>query len=219
MHRRRSSARRRPRLTRLSLALRLLGTLDAEGKLTGHITASYRTDDEVIVRALARSVAPADWDKASQYVSSNIGFSGTTSNTSFKNADDLSSPIVLTYDYARHPYGTGEPPYRSCLPALEFSALASDSNAPPTDIELGAPRTLIAISRIRLPEGYGADLPDPSMSKPTSPPLIRPTASKEKRSRLSATLSCSRTSCRRPSGSGTRHLQKISVLTASHGFS
>jgi transglutaminase-like putative cysteine protease len=38
--------------------------LDADGKLTGKITATYRDDDEVLVRALARNVAPADWDKA-----------------------------------------------------------------------------------------------------------------------------------------------------------
>jgi predicted Zn-dependent protease len=138
------------------------GTLDAQGKLTSHITATYRTDDEPIVRALARSVAPADLNKASQYIASNTGFSGTTSNTSFKNSDDLSSPIVLTYDYEHHPYGDWENRrIVPALPALEFSALASDSSAPSMDIQLGAPRTLIAISRIHLPEGYGADLPDP----------------------------------------------------------
>lgn len=37
--------------------------LDADGKLTGKITSRYRSDNEVIVRALARGVASAEWDK------------------------------------------------------------------------------------------------------------------------------------------------------------
>ena len=139
-----------------------VGTLDAEGKFTSHIVASYRTDDELIVRALARSIAPAEWDKASQYVSSTTGFGGTTSNTTFSRADDLTSPIVMTYDYSRHPYGDwADLRIVPALPVLEFNTLASDTKAPEEDIDLGAPRTLTAISRIRLPEGYRTDLPDP----------------------------------------------------------
>ena len=138
------------------------GTLDAEGKFTSHVIASYRTDDEIGVRALARSVAPAQLDKMSQYVVSVTGFSGTTSNTSITNPEDLSSPIVLTYDYTRQPYGDWENRrIVPCFPLLEFAALASDHNAPTADIQLGAPRTLTAICKIRLPEGYRTDLPDP----------------------------------------------------------
>jgi transglutaminase-like putative cysteine protease len=138
------------------------GTLDADGKFTSHITASYRTDDEVLLRQLARSVAPAEWDKVSQYVSSMTGFGGTTSHTTITNPEDLSSPIVLTYDYTRPAYGDWDNRrIVPCYPALEFSPLASDHNAPPADIQLGAPRTVTAISRIRLPEGYRTDLPDP----------------------------------------------------------
>ena len=43
------------------------GKLDAEGKLTAKMKASYRDDDEVLVRVLARSAAPAERDKVSQY--------------------------------------------------------------------------------------------------------------------------------------------------------
>ncbi|HEV2275329.1 MAG TPA: DUF3857 domain-containing protein [Acidobacteriaceae bacterium] len=139
-----------------------VGTLDSQGRLTSHITASYRTDDELVVRAMARSVAPAEWDKASQYVSSTTGFGGSTSNTSFANSGDFSLPIILTYDYTRQPYGDWESRrIVPAFPALEFNALQSSDRAPPTDIQLGAPRTLIAICRIRLPQGYRTDLPDP----------------------------------------------------------
>ncbi|MGD0345980.1 MAG: DUF3857 domain-containing protein [Terracidiphilus sp.] len=138
------------------------GTLDKDGKMSAKMQATYRDDDELEVRALARSVAPADRDQASQYVSSATGFSGTTSNTVFHNADDLMQPIEMSYDYSKHPFGDWDSArILPLFPALEFSALDSDTAAPTDDIELGAPRTLTAISRIKLPDGYRTNLPDP----------------------------------------------------------
>ncbi len=139
-----------------------VGTLDADGKMTAKMTATYRDDDEVGIREAARKIAPADWDKASQYLSSAMGFGGTTSNTQFKNADDPSAPMVITYDYARHPFGDwGNKLIVPLFPVLEFSALDSDTTAPEEDIQLGAPRALTAVSRIQLPDGFRPDLPDP----------------------------------------------------------
>ena len=138
------------------------GTLDAEGKMNAKMTASYRDDQEVLVRALARTVAPAEWDKASQFLSAHTGFGGTTSNTQFTNGDDIFFPIVLKYDYARHPFGDWDNlRIVPLFPALEFSPLESDSNAPDNDIQLGAPRTLNATSHIHLPAGFRPDFPDP----------------------------------------------------------
>jgi len=137
------------------------GALDAEGKLTAKMTTTYRDDEEIMMRALAVSVGVAEWDKVSQYISSMTGFSGTTSNTQFNHNADTSQPIEVTYDYSRHPYGEWDQRrIVPLLPALEFTALDSDSAAPQNDIQLGAPRTLKAVSYIRLPEGFGADLPD-----------------------------------------------------------
>ena len=137
-------------------------TLDGDGKLTGKISSTYRDDDEVVVRALARNVARAEWDKASQYVSSATGFGGTTSETQFANADDVAEPIKMMYTYQRHPYGDWDS-HRivPLLPVAEFPALDSDGSAPQEDIQLGAPRTMTAVSRIHLPEGYRTNLPDP----------------------------------------------------------
>jgi len=138
------------------------GALDGEGKLTAKVKATYRTDDEIFVRGLARNVAPAEWDKASQYISSNTGFGGTTSDTHFAGVDDLSKPIEISYEYTRRPFGDWE--NRRIIPmfpTLDLGLLASDGEEPEADIELGAPRTVIAESRIKLPEGYHADVPDP----------------------------------------------------------
>jgi uncharacterized protein HemY len=138
------------------------GSLDAEGKMTSKISATIRNDAEILVRTLAERLAPAEWDQASQYISNLRGFSGTTSNTEFKNVDDLSTPIAMTYDYQRHPFGDWDN-HRivPLFPALEFPGLANDSKAPTEDIDLGAPRQMIAITHMMLPEKFGTDLPDP----------------------------------------------------------
>jgi tetratricopeptide (TPR) repeat protein len=136
-------------------------TLDKEGKLTGKITAMYRDDEEFLVRSLALNLAPADWDKGSQYISAMTGFSGTTSNTQFEHADDTSAPMEIRYDYNKHPFGDWDNHrITPLLPVTDFSALDSDTTAPEEDIDLGAPRTLTAISRIRLPDGFRTDPPD-----------------------------------------------------------
>ena len=137
-------------------------TLDADGKLSGHMKAIFRDDDEILVRALAIGIAPAEWDKASQYISSISGFGGTTSATHFTNIDNFSAPITVTYDYAKHPYGDWDS-HRilPLFPVLDLTTLGSDATEPQEDIQLGAPRTLVATSTIQLPDGYRVDPPDP----------------------------------------------------------
>jgi tetratricopeptide (TPR) repeat protein len=138
-----------------------LATLDEEGKLTGKITANYRDDDEVPIRALARNIAPADWDKTSQYLSAATGFSGTTSDTQFTNGDDTTVPIEVAYKYTRHPFGDWDNRRIVPLfPVTEFTTIENDT-APEEDFQLGAPRTITAICHIVLPEGFHTDLPDP----------------------------------------------------------
>jgi len=137
-------------------------TLDADGKLTGHMKATYRDDEEITVRALAVSIAPAEWDKASQYISSMSGFGGTTSATHFANIDNFSAPIAVSYDYSKHPYGDWDNRRIVPLfPALDLATLGSDATEPQEDIQLGAPRTLVATSTIQMPDGYRVDPPDP----------------------------------------------------------
>ena len=138
------------------------GTLDSEGKFTAKVTATYRTDDEAFVRGLARGVAPAEWDKASQYIVAYTGFSGTTSETRFPAPEDLAKPIEIDYTYTRHPYGDWDnhqiiPPF----PVLDIGLINEDDGQPESDIQLGAPRTLYATATIQLPDGYTTNLPDP----------------------------------------------------------
>ena len=138
------------------------GTLDDKGKLTASMVATYHDDAEVAVRMLARGVAPAQWDKASQYISSATGFGGKTSDTQFKNVTDSSAPIVMSYNYTRTPFGDWDDlRIVPLFPADEFPALDGDKTEPSQDIELGAPRALTALTTIHLPTGYQVNLPDP----------------------------------------------------------
>ncbi len=136
------------------------GTLADTGGLKAHMVATYRDDQELIIRALARNVAPAEWDKASQYVSNLTGFGGTTGNTRFPGANDYTTPATLTYDYTRKSYGDWDDLKIVPLsPALTLVNYATETKAPQHDIELGAPRTETVESRIKLPAGWRTDLP------------------------------------------------------------
>lgn len=137
------------------------GTLDEEGKMSAKMKAAYRDDSEILVRAVARNLSPGEWDKGSQFVSSSSGFSGTTSNTKINNADDPSAAIELTYDYSKHPFGDwSNLRIIPLFPVVAVPFFDSDATAPEEDIQLGAPRTLTAVTRIHLPKGYRPDFPD-----------------------------------------------------------
>lgn len=138
------------------------GKLTEKGELTASISAVYRDDLEIFVRGLARSVAQSQWDNAAQFISSNTGFGGTTSNSKFRNLENVDSPITVSYDYSRHPFGDWDNRRIVPLfPALEFPQLSTDHPEPEDDIDLGALRQMTALSKIQLPENYHTDLPDP----------------------------------------------------------
>ncbi|HEY0796522.1 MAG TPA: DUF3857 domain-containing protein [Acidisarcina sp.] len=136
-----------------------VATLKANGDLTGHVEISYRSDNEFVMRTIARSIAPAQWDKGSQYFANAMGFSGTTSNTTFARAEDLSVPMHLSYDYAKKPFGDWDS-FR-IIPLFPVLILPpAPEKKPAVEIDLGPVRTESAISRIKLPDGFGSDLPN-----------------------------------------------------------
>ncbi len=99
------------------------GSLDADGKLTAKMTSTYHDDDEVVVRALARSVAPAEWDKISQYISANSGFGGSHQRYAIqKRYRLLAAHCPLVRIHAASLRGLGRSPHRS---AVSNSRIAS----------------------------------------------------------------------------------------------
>ncbi|WP_348261650.1 DUF3857 domain-containing protein [Telmatobacter sp. DSM 110680] len=134
-------------------------TLAADGELKGKVNIDFRSDNELIVRAMAQNLAPAQWDQGTQFLANLLGFSGTTSNSTFSRAEDTQSPEHVSYDYTRKPFGDWDN-FR-IVPLFPANALpAAPEKQPSHDIELGAARTEFAVSHIQLPQGYGADLPD-----------------------------------------------------------
>jgi tetratricopeptide (TPR) repeat protein/transglutaminase-like putative cysteine protease len=133
--------------------------LKEDGELTGHVNIDDRSDDEILVRLIAQNLAPAQWDQGSQYLANLLGFSGKTSNTAFARAEDTSQPMHVSYDYTRKPFGDWD--HFRIVPLFPINALPQvPEKQPSAEIDLGAARTDIAISHIRLPDGYMADLPD-----------------------------------------------------------
>ncbi|MBE7181533.1 MAG: tetratricopeptide repeat protein, partial [Terriglobus roseus] len=144
------------------------GELSADGTLHASMTGTYRDDEEVLLRALARNLAPAEWDKGSQFVSYQTGFSGTTSNTRFRGANNLDSPMEVTYDYMRKQYGNWDAHQIVPLfPAVTLTGNSDETKEPEHDLQLGVPRKDVAVSRIRIPAGWHVDLPDAVHEKST----------------------------------------------------
>lgn len=136
-----------------------VGALDKDGLLKSHMTFNVRSDSELGFRTMVQRAAPSQWDDAMQYVSGAMGFGGKVSNADFRQAD-LSGPVHLTYDYSRPSFADWDHGrILPLFPLLEV-AIIDKEKAPEHDIDQGAPRTLEAHTRIHLPEGYRADLPE-----------------------------------------------------------
>ena len=135
------------------------GSLDKDGLLKSHMDMTLRSDNELGFRLLVQSAAPSQWDEAMQSVSRAMGFAGTVSNTDLKQQDPA-GPVHLSYDYTRPSYADWEN-HRilPLFPVLEITFIDKDK-APEHDIDQGALRTLDAVTRIKLPEGYSANIPD-----------------------------------------------------------
>ena len=134
-------------------------TLDSSGNLNGKVKISYHSDMEILMRLIGQSLAPAQWDQGTQEIANMLGFSGTTSNSNFGRADDTSQPMVVNYDYTRKSYGDWD--NLRIVPLFPSLTLpVAPEKQPESEIELGALRTENVFSRIQLPAGYSAQLPD-----------------------------------------------------------
>jgi len=136
-----------------------VATLKKDGELSGKVNIIDRSDSEMLVRAIALGLAPAQWDRGTQFLANTLGFSGTTSNSSFEHPEDVGQPVHLTYDYSKKPFGDWD--NFQIVPLFPINPLpAAPTKEPANEIDLGAPRTQNVISRIHLPEGFGVDLPN-----------------------------------------------------------
>lgn len=136
-----------------------VGKITAQGDLTAHVVITDRSDGELLLRSIARNLAPAQWNQSAQYLVRFMGFGGTVTNAVFTNVENLDQPIQLSYDY-EHPSFGDWADFR-ILPLFPSAFLpAAPIKIPSEAIKLGAERTEIAVTRITLPPGFGATLPN-----------------------------------------------------------
>ncbi len=135
-------------------------TLDSSGLLKGKVTFTLRSDNELGYRVLLQRASPSQWDSATQLVSNEMGFTGTVTHADL-HQPDAEGPVQIRYDYSRPSYADWQNlKILPLFPSLEITSIDADK-APERDIDLGTPRTLEAVTRVHLPEGFSATLPDP----------------------------------------------------------
>ena len=134
-------------------------TLTKEGELNGKVRASFRSDGELLMRLVAENLAPAQWDQGTQELANMWGFSGTTSNSSFGRADDTTQPMEVSYDYNRKTFGDWDNlRIVSMFPVIALPE--GPEKLPTAEIDLGSLRTERVLSKIELPAGFNAELPN-----------------------------------------------------------
>jgi tetratricopeptide (TPR) repeat protein len=136
-----------------------VGSLDANGKSQSHMVMTLRGDEEVIFRAAARSVSPAQWDQLMQRISQSMGYAGTVTHAEFSRPDDTTDPLRITYDYEREKAGDWDD--LRVVPQVLPIGLGpvDEKDLPVSPIELGTPHVEIDHAIMTVPTGWGADLP------------------------------------------------------------
>lgn len=137
-----------------------VGTLDKEGTSNSHLAWAIRGDEEIVLRAAFRQTSPGQYDQMVQQISKGIGYQGTTSHAEVSRIEDTSAPMTFSYDYKREKAGDWD--NRKIIPQLAPVDLPQiDEKEPPVQaIALGVPRVETSTSAMKLPEGWGVELPE-----------------------------------------------------------
>ena len=136
------------------------GTLTKEGTMKAHMEYTTRGDDEIVMRTLFRQVPRGQWNDLAQRLSQGFGFSGTTSNPDAARPELTTEPVRISYDYEREKTGDWDNHRIVPLFPVVFLSPVDEKNPPKKyPIQLGEPRVETSRSTIKLPAGWGADLP------------------------------------------------------------
>jgi tetratricopeptide (TPR) repeat protein len=136
------------------------GTLDREGTSNSRLEFAVRGDAELVLRAAFRQIPPARYDQAVQRMSLGIGYAGTTSHPEVSRPEDTGEPFKMSYDYKREKAGDWDN-YKIIPQLMPVSLPRLDEKEPPVRaIELGAPGVEISTASMKLPDGWGVELPE-----------------------------------------------------------
>lgn len=135
--------------------------LDKEGTALSHISMSFRSDSELMIREIVHQVSPGQYEEFVQRLSQQMGFGGTTSHAEVSRPEATAEPMTLAYDYRREKPGDDWEHFRITPQLLPIGLMGVDEKDPPrVPIELGSNRVEEATSKMTLPEGWGATLPE-----------------------------------------------------------
>jgi tetratricopeptide (TPR) repeat protein len=137
-----------------------VGTLDKDGISNSHLVWTMRGDGEIVLRAAFRQVSPGQYGEMVQQISKGIGWQGTTSHADVSRPEETTAPLTWSYDYKREKGGDWD--NLKIIPQLAPVGLPQiDEKEPPVQaIALGVPRVETSTSAMKLPEGWGVELPE-----------------------------------------------------------
>ena len=136
-----------------------IGTLDDKGVSQSHMVMDLRGDSEIAFRQAARSVSPAQWDELMQNISYRMSYAGKVTHAEFSRPDDAATPFHITYDYEREKAGDWD--NLRIIPQIAPIGLGTvDEKDPPVEpIEFGGLHVETSHAVMKLPAGWGAELP------------------------------------------------------------
>jgi tetratricopeptide (TPR) repeat protein len=134
--------------------------LAKDGTTKGNVALTMHGDDEVLMRYASRQVARAQWDQFGQLFVDNSGFNGKANSVTLDAGDDLSVPWGMRYGYTQDAWSQWKS-YQigSLLPNVSLPSI-DEKKPPKQEIDFRGLHTQTAKSTVKLPSGYGADLPD-----------------------------------------------------------
>ncbi len=135
-------------------------TLDTDLASDARVTLTFHDDDELTLRALLRQISPAQYEQFTQRFVASLGYGGTTSEPTVEHLNDLTQPIALSFRYKRVKEAEwGENRVTTPFWAIVLPTV-NDKEPPVGSIELGTPRTETSTVEIRVPQGFGVELPE-----------------------------------------------------------
>ncbi|MDE1155791.1 MAG: DUF3857 domain-containing protein [Acidobacteriaceae bacterium] len=138
---------------------RSVGSLNEKGALSAHIVMTEHSDTETQLRMAAHSIPPARYDDFVQQFVKGMGFPGTTSHAVLSRPEDTDKPFSLEFDYKEDdPTDNADRFIANFAP--DGLPIVDKKNPPTTAIQLGSPAVSDSTSEIKLPAGWGAQLPE-----------------------------------------------------------
>ena len=132
------------------------GKLSDQGTFDAHIDQSYHGDAELVMRLIFRGIPQSQWKDLLQRISNNIGFAGDVKDPVVSPVEQISEPLLVSYDYSREKYGEWDshrisPP----LPPLGLElAPGVKQTKPADDIDLDSPGEIVYSSSVKVPDGW-----------------------------------------------------------------